>query len=336
MIRSILCCRPVRQFHSNFLSLNSASPALNAGIAIDAWLKRGTAKSNIKNRKKYDHHHNGENRRRKKPMAVRWSSGTERAKEAANHMLSKVFETNSKGNIRFFNQISGKVEDSNIREFAKGIDLSQHGINIVNIINTETEQLPFVKLVDTKTALKKYSDYLAEKKEEELKSMGLLPRKFFENSKTNEDNLKHIKISWSIKEDDLAKQKAHDITSMLKKGNKVNLYIADKEDLGGSKWMENFENVEEEKPPSKKRLRPSEIERRESIIEQLKLLVSEISADPIIEGRTNGKMIIRLTPKVNKDGSIDKRSLKELKKQQRIEKLNKKLQRKKERELQDD
>lgn len=324
--------RSLRCIHSGGIALQYTTQQSRNSIPIDSWLKNSNKRMNSKQNEKRMNSRQRSNgyQKNKKPMAVRWSTGSERAKEAANNVLSKIFEVNPRGNIKYLN-LDGKVEETNIRSFAKGIDLAKQGLNIVSIVNAEKdgEQLPFVKIVDSITALKKHSDYLAEKKVNELKAMGLMPKKLMEKDKnSSDDNLKHIKVSWNIKEDDLMKQKAHDITSMLKKGNKVNLYLVDKDDINSKNWMETFEVINHNE--LKKKIKTSEQTRREMIVEKIKQISDEYAVEPVIEGSVISKMVIRLTPRPS-TGSNDKRALKEERKRLRMEKLQKRIEKKRER-----
>ncbi|KAL3237520.1 Aim23p [Nakaseomyces bracarensis] len=321
-----------RYIHTGRISLQYTTQQSRSSIPIDSWLKNSNKRVNQKqseNNINTRHKNNGYQKNRKKTMAVNWSTGTERAKEAANSVLSKIFEVNQRGNIKYLKD--GKVQETNIRTFAKGIDLEKQGLNIVSIVNSDKDgdQLPFVKIVDSMTALKKYSDHLAEKKVNELKKMGLMPKKFMDKEKqSSEDHSKQIKVSWNIKEDDLLKQKAHDISSMLKKGYKVNLYLADKDEINSRNWIENFENVNSTTTQYTKKIKESEKNRRELIVTKLKEISEEHALEPIIEGTILSKMVIKLTPRPSA-GSNDKRALKEERKRLRMEKLQKRIEKKK-------
>lgn len=317
----------VRCLHTGVVAFQYIQQS-RSSIPIDTWLKNSNKRLDDRQNQKRLNRNQRENRSHQKsrtPRIVTWSTGSERAKEAANSVLRKIFEVNPKGNIRYLND-EGKVEETNIRSFAKGMNLDNQGLNIVSIIKNEKERepLPFVKIVDSATALRKYSDYLAEKKVDELKAMGLMPKKLIAKDKnSSDDNLKHIKISWNIKEDDLAKQKAHDITTMLKKGNKVNLYLADRDDISAKNWMENFENMNSN--GFVKKIKNNEVAMRESVIAKLKEISEEYAIEPAIEGSVLSKMVIKLTPKPSAV-SKDIKALKEEKKRRRLEKMQKRLQ----------
>lgn len=148
-----------------------------------------------------------------------------------------------------------------------------------------------------------------------------------------EDNLKHIKISWQIESDDLKRQKAHEIVSLLKKGNKVTLYLDDKNNINSNNWLENFEELDRSQKGEPPRLPESVFQKRAAVLETLKEIVSEYANDPVLLGNMNSKMIMKLIPKDVKPQNNDKRALKELRKKERQEKLQKRIQRKKMNEM---
>ena len=61
----------------------------------------------------------------RKKILITWSTGTDRAKEAANSVVSEIFKKNHKGNIKVVDPTTHRIEPSNIRYFAKGIDLDK-------------------------------------------------------------------------------------------------------------------------------------------------------------------------------------------------------------------
>ncbi|QHS74127.1 Aim23p [Saccharomyces paradoxus] len=275
---------------------------------------------------------NASNRKR---ILITWSSGTDRAKEAANSVVSEIFRKNYKGNIKVVDPTTHRIEPSNIRYFAKGIDLDKFGLSIVNVEQIDDEnQIPLVKIVESRVALKKYSDFLAKKKEKELMELGVL-NKSYKNLVTDkkEDNLKHIKISWQIENDDLERQKAHEIVSLLKKGSKVTLYLDDKNNINSNNWLENFEELDRSREGGATKLPKSVLQKRAAVLETLKETVSEYANDPVLLGNIGSKMIMKLIPKDVKPQNNDKRALKELRKKERQEKLQKRIERKKTKEM---
>ena len=205
-------------------------------------------------------------------------------------------------------------------------------MSIVNVEQIDDEnQVPLVKIVESRVALKKYSDFLAKKKEKELMQLGVL-NKSFKNLVTDkkEGNLKHIKISWQIENDDLEKQKAHEIVSLLKKGSKVTLYLDDKNNINSNNWLESFEELDHFQKDSATRLSKLVLQKRAAVLEILKETVKEHANDPVLLGNIGTKMIMKLTPKDVKPQNNDKKMLKELRRQERQEKLNKRIEKKKE------
>lgn len=273
------------------------------------------------------------NLNKKKRIVINWNSGTERAQDAANKVIREVFKLNSKGSIKIFDEKTHKLETSNIKYYAKGLDLDKLGVSIVDIETvTEDIRIPLIKIVDCKTALKKYSDDMAKEKEKELLEKGLLRKKVYDTSKS-EGTLKHIKLSWKIREDDLLNQKAHEIENLLKKGNKINIYIDDK-NYTSKNWLEDFENSmnpTEEENQKEVRVPKKELRRRNEILDRIQTLVEELSISPVIDGDITTRIVIHLVPKPGKKEKIDKHNLKEERKRVRQEKLEKRIQKKKER-----
>lgn len=290
---------------------------------------RGPMKKTLRNRpvnKNKTHH--------RKSVNVTWTTGSDRDKEAANAILSQIFRMNKAGTIKFVNSTTSKLEETNIRLFAKGINLEENGILIVNFeAIDEFTKIPLVKLVDRKTALKRFSDEKAKQKEQEMINLGLLKRKPVRSGdgEKAEDNVKQIKISWQIKNDDLNKQKSHEITNQLKKGYKVHLYIDDKNHISSKNWAAEFDS-----PPKKNELKTlgaRELNQREFVLQHLMGIVDEYSTQPVIEGSVENRMLIKLAPKAAVMEPSDKQSLKEQRKKERQEKLQQRIDKKRQRNL---
>lgn len=57
-----------------------------------------------------------------------------------------------------------RIEPSNIRYFAKGIDLDKVGLSIVNVEQIDNEnQIPLVKIVESRVALKNIQTFWLKK-----------------------------------------------------------------------------------------------------------------------------------------------------------------------------
>lgn len=265
----------------------------------------------------------------KKPrsIVIKWSTGSDRAKDAANSTVSNIFRMNMEGTVEVINSKTHKVEQTNIREFAKGLDLDEVGLSIadVNQIN-ENMSIPLIKLVEARVALKRYSDDMAKQKERELMEMGVIkrPMKSSESDKV-ESTVKRLKISWEIKPDDLCRQKAHEILTQLKKGFKVFIYIDSKNSGGSKNWLDCFENS----LPQETTLSKREWEQRSFIVDRITEIVEEYSIQPQIEGTFEDKMMIKLVPKPLKSQKVDKKALKEQRKKERQEKLQKRIEKSK-------
>ncbi|CUS24643.1 LAQU0S18e00958g1_1 [Lachancea quebecensis] len=268
----------------------------------------------------------------KKRTNFKWSTGSERAQAAANFTLRQVFKLNERGVVKVVNQTTNKLEETSILSWAGELDLQTHGLTIVDIEQRGTFSIPLVKLVESKTALKKYSDELAKQKEEELMRLGFSSKRTGRKNEndSNEDNLKQIKVSWQISDADLNKQKANEIISQLKKGYKVFLYLNGKDALNKSNWAED---ITDQEPTHIKKTSMRELERRQYVVEQLQAIVSEFSLSPAVEGSIETRLIMKLTPKPVASKKEDRMALKEQRKKERQEKLEKKLEKKKLRNL---
>lgn len=270
---------------------------------------------------------------KKRNLVVKWNTGTERDKAAANLVLGQIFRMNRAGTINIVDPISKKVEETNIRNFAKGINLNELGFSIVNVEQVnENTQIPLVKMVDRKTAMKKYADEVARRKREELIGMGVIRKKQTKTNDTEkaEDTIKQIKMSWQIKGDDLTKQKAHEIINQLKRGYKVHLYLDDKNSLNSNNWAANYDDMNLKKLENKN-ISTKQIEHRMSLIDQLEEIIEDYSVQPIKEGNVHTRMIVKLAPKpvISDQKAKDKLALKEQRKKERQEKLLRRIERKK-------
>lgn len=272
----------------------------------------------------------GKHRRK---IVVKWNSGSERAQEAANSVLAKIFKMNDRGTIKTVNQDTNRLEEANIREYAKGVDLDRQGFTVVDIQEQDGSQIPLVKLVESRVALKKYSDELAKQKEQEMASLGISRKrtgKPAENEKS-EDCVKQIKVSWQISDADLHKQKANEITAQLQKGFKVYLYVDGKDSFGRSNWADKFEDLGEE-AGSRNKLSGKDLKRRSLVLEALQEIAKDVSVQPVVEGSLQTRMIMKLSPKPAASPKQDKNVLKEQRKRERQEKLHRRIEKKKQRE----
>lgn len=268
---------------------------------------------------------------RSKRLMVRWTTGSERARLAANRVINDVYDLNKDGTIKMLDQETNQLHTSDIRNFIKGLNLDEEGLSIVNIEKNENDkykksQIPLLKRVDAKTALKRYTDLLAKEKEKELAELGLLKKKNSNVSK-KDPTIKHIRITWQINEDDLKNQKTNEINSLLQKGHKVNLYIESKSNNLSKSWLENFDELEENE--FAKGLSKRQVRENESLVENLKEIVEPYSITPVIEGSVYSKMIIKLAPRPDKKPNVDKKSLRDERKKERQLKLQKRIEKKK-------
>ncbi|SCU87666.1 LADA_0E05424g1_1 [Lachancea dasiensis] len=268
----------------------------------------------------------------KKRLTINWTTGSERAQNAANHTLKQILKLNDRGVIKVVNQETNKLEETTVMIWASEIDLEHFGFLVVNVEQRGSHNIPLVKLVDSKTALKKYSDELAKLKEQELMKMGFSHRKLGKKNEKDsaDDNLKQIKVSWQISDSDLNKQKANEITSQLKKGYKVYLYLNGKDALNKANWADDITSSAEvlESKFKSQKTTAKELKRRQQVLEQLIEIVSELALQPSIEGSTESKLIMKLSPKTSITKKENKTALKEERKRQRQAKVEMKVEKK--------
>ncbi|CEP64488.1 Aim23p LALA0_S11e05292g [Lachancea lanzarotensis] len=271
----------------------------------------------------------------KKRTMIKWTSGTERAQNAANHILQQVLKYNGRGIVKVVMQESNTLEEKVFVNWAADIDLDQMGFILVNIEQTSSGSIPLIKVVDSKTALKRYSDELAERKKEELIKMGFSSKRLGKkNDKDNsDDNLKQIKISWQISDSDLNKQKANEITSQLKKGHKVYLYLNGKDELSKINWSDDISASQEDEKKSKgPKITSKEYARRETVLRRLHEITSEWALQPALDGSIESRLIMKLNPKPASTNKDDKALIKEERRQLKQARLETKLLRKKKKE----
>lgn len=268
----------------------------------------------------------------RKKLVINWSSGTEKAQEAANHIIKSIFKVNSDGLIKAVNTHENKVNTMNIRDFARGLDLTKHGLVLLRVEDYNGIKIPMVKIIDSRIALKNYSNKLAKQKEEELLRLGVSQNRVGRGSTYNnkvDSDTKNIKISWQISDADLSNQKFNDISSQLKKGFKVNLHLIHKD----SNNMTPINVTGQEITTS--RLSDKNLKRRIELVEKLEEIVSEFSSQILKEGSIEKRMIIKVLPNVKLGEQLDKKALKNERKKERQERLKDRIERKKQKETED-
>lgn len=285
----------------------------NKSKSTDSRTKRKGSPTNLysKGNKHHDSQKQKTNYKNKaRRLVIRWTTGSERAQEAANAIVQRLLKINHRGTVKFLNKETKQLEVGNLRGFLKGIDLKEKGISIVNIEKEQNQSIPVVKLVESKVALKAFSDELAKQKAIEMSTLGLMSKKYLtsqEGEKKEANTLKQIKISWHITDDDLCKQKAHEITNLLKKGFKVNIYLDDKKNCESTNWLEFFEDIE--KNTSKAKISNKESVIRKNVFETLLEIVGEYSVKPTMEGNLETRMLLKLSPKPSLKDTTDIRKL---------------------------
>ncbi|CCE61982.1 hypothetical protein TPHA_0B03100 [Tetrapisispora phaffii CBS 4417] len=266
-----------------------------------------------------------------------WINGTEKAKLAATLTYKEILKHNKFGKIKTINPTTGKLTDSKIQDIIRNIDLDKNGIQIVNFEKNMDESItPIVKIIESKIALEKYSQDLAKIKNQELVESGSSANKF-KGKKPNEKSaksIKYIRITWRIENDDLRRQKAHEIQTALKRGMKVHIFIDDNYNASNN-WITDFELHLND---SDHKLTKSENTKRESLVKTLEQIFQSDSISPIIAGSIKSKMLIKLSPiqeKTESKGDSNKdnkaKDLKTQKKLLRQQKLEERTKRKQER-----
>ena len=346
---------------------------LNKSKRVGSTVTQRQPISNFTSRDNNNNNNNNNNNsskrtRGKKRLMITWTTGSQRAQDAANSVIREILRLNHSGTIKAIDTESNKMHTTNIREFARGINLDTTGLSIVNVesssgISNET-LIPLVKLVDSKVALRRYSDELARLKEEELIAKGLMTRKRSSSGNSNNNNgtsgngdggLKHIKVSWQIEIDDLVRQKIKEVLTLLKKGHKVNIYINDRNKISSANWLDTFEDLEQganhATTTTQIHLPKREIRKREDIVREIRMVLEEYTSKMTIEGNIRSKMMVKLVPKpqnvtatspdTNGNGTtpkgvteLDERALKEERRRQRQVKLQQRTERKRQQQQQ--
>ncbi|AET39974.1 Aim23p Ecym_5205 [Eremothecium cymbalariae DBVPG len=272
---------------------------------------------------------NGVNR--KKNLVVKWSTGSKRAQEAANSTLSEILKIRPDGNVKAIDTQSNVVSLVNIRELIKGIDLDKEGFIILKVEEDDQGALvPLVKMLPAKTVTNAYADKLAKDKGIELLKLGVNRSRIGHSTPKDGSNsdTKCVKVSWQISDRDLAKQKANEIMSQVKKGLKVTIILDNKESMNMDPIMKE-ESQDTSKAAATTRLSEEEREERLIIIEQLKQILYTNPVRIKVEGSIRNRMTVKVIPKGSSfDCKEDKRALKEQRKREKQEKLRRRIEKK--------
>lgn len=232
-------------------------------------------------------------RSRNKAYVTNIKTGTQKAQEAFRETVNQIYKINPKGIINFVDTKTKQIELMDILKLSESINLDKTGIDIVDLAeNKPGQRIAIVKLVKVEFAIKKYNDHLAKVREQELAKAGYIKKKFTDNSHSKE-KLKHVKISWQITLDDFRKQKLQEITRFLERDFKVNLYLAEKNELKKNNWLENFNLVNDEYHHLSKRT----LQSRKTFIDELHSVLDEFIKSFKTEGRIENRMIIEIIPK---------------------------------------
>ncbi|SCV01854.1 LAMI_0G14180g1_1 [Lachancea mirantina] len=268
----------------------------------------------------------------RKRLALRWSGGNERAQQAANWIIERSIKINSRGIVKMVNTESNKLEEVQIQTLPEKIDLSSQGLILVDVEEQHGSKIPLIKIVEAKTALKRYSDAIASRKEKELSRLGISARTGKKPEKDKDSCIKQIKVSWQISDSDLVNQKANEIESQLQKGLKVHLYVDSKDALSKANWTNDF-NSTNSSAPIQNNISKKELKRREFIVEALQKIAENSNASYTLEGSSETRLIMKLASK-SSGNSDEKKTIKEHNRREKQAKIEKRVEKKRLREAQ--
>lgn len=267
-------------------------------------------------------------------------TGTNRDREAANVIISKVKNMNHQGLMKLIQDGQDKGVVS-IFSCCRGLNLDNEGLVIVSrlrqkIGGREEELLPVVRVVDQQQARKAYSDYLSEQVTKRLRisNPGIIKRQ--ERGKINNDDngiageagdYKIVRVSWQITSNDLHGQKKHEIESPMKKGEAVRIVFDDKRNFARSRARksQNPDDMDE-----------VETTRREKVVNFVSQLIESMGTTLEREGTIGDKLMFKVKPlELDNNDKEEKKRQKNLKKKERQEKIRLRTERKRAKEMEE-
>lgn len=238
------------------------------------------------------------------PLTFKYKlSQSDRENEFYTEKLKQVFSINSRFEVMAIGG-QGGASRMKLKTFLRRLE-EDEAFDVVDIQTVDDIQFPIVRATNKVATLKTFSDKRAV---EVTKMFG----RTHERKRTG--NLNFIKISWEISQNDLENQKTNEITSQLKKGNKLTIAIDTKDNLQDSRYAFEADTISKGG-----QLNKLEELRRQKAFEYLKTILEE-NGTVEYNGAITGKMIITVTPKAKVDNKAAKKTEKNKKKQERLEK----------------
>ncbi|GMG34233.1 unnamed protein product [Ambrosiozyma monospora] len=286
-----------------------------------AYSKGSTQQRNNKGGNKRDNNRgSGVGKRKPREKFLTEVTGTMKDRLAFKEVIQQVMAIN-KDEIKVLDTRAGRDASKmvNAGYLMKTIDLNENGIQLVSVAN----DVPLVKIISSEDARKNYSDFLAGKVNSIFQGQkNKLVRDENSNEENGETDIKMIRVSWQITNNDFSGQKKNEIVTHYKKGETLQIVIDDND---------NFDRQNNPHYDATKQMSNVEKALRGKVIDTLnELLTEELGASFETSGDVNTKLIYNLKPLQKKELSKDeKRRLKQLKKMEKQEKLKQRLEKKK-------
>ncbi|AAS51488.1 ACR262Cp [Eremothecium gossypii ATCC 10895] len=245
---------------------------------------------------------------RKKKVFVRWTTGSEKAREIANTVVSEVLSIRSDGRLRLILPEENRIQELSMQDVARQLDLEVHSLRF---IKSETDAggrpLPLVKRVSVREAFRVHAERMAAEREKELLRKGVSARRVGAKERRAPDS-KQVRISWQISPTDFSNQKSKEIRGHLERGHTVLVLLANKDASGPAPQVS-----------------PRELQRRSSLLDELAAILEDINCSVVRSGDPASRVELKLVPKAPQE--VDRHALKEQRRLQRAEKLKRRLER---------
>lgn len=225
-----------------------------------------------------------------------------RENEFYTDLLKRVFETSRKFQVLLID--TGAPAKMHLKKVLSSLQDNEI-VDIVDMIEQDGETFPLLRKMNKESVLKTFSD----KKSIELSKLYGRTRE-----KKRDSNVKFVKVSWEISQMDLENQKRNEIMSQWLKGVKITIAIDSKDNFHDLRGVFDTAFSQENS-----KLHDLEKLKREKTLEFLKTMFEGI-ADIDVLGDIKGRVIINVTPTANDNKRSDKKSGKDQKKLDRIQK----------------
>ncbi|AGO12817.1 AaceriACR262Cp [[Ashbya] aceris (nom. inval.)] len=245
---------------------------------------------------------------RKKKVFVRWATGSEKAREIANAVVSEVLSSRSDGRLRLIVPEENRIQELSMQEVARQLDLEVHSLRFLkNETDAAGRPLPLVKRVPVREAFRLHADRIAAEREKELRNKGVAASRVGAKERRAPDS-KQVRISWQISPTDFSNQKSKEIRGHLERGHTVLVLLANKD-----------------APDSAAKLSPRELARRSALLDDLAAILEGVNCSVVRSGDPASRVELKLVPKASQQ--VDRNALKEQRRLQRAEKLKRRLER---------